>query len=204
MSSVSNSAHPGHALHHRAHAFIEGWRASQKLWQRDRASSLYEELEQLAAMAKDQGEAAIAASALELAVYLCSFVDNDTAPNPAQRQALERLINGLAATVAVSPARRAQRKASDADATRRQVFYLCREARELPGLEAQLRQQHCIVRSFHEPARLLLALDEVIPDVLLVDEAFVDGLHQLVAAVQSQSSAHRDPLLCLVLAEETC
>jgi len=203
LAPTEFSAHPGQVLHRRAHAFLEGWRASQKPWRRDRAWPLYEELERLTATAKDQGAAEIAASALELAVYLCSFVDNDTAPNPAQHQALDRLVSRFAATVDKKDAARTQREESVADGTRQQIFYLCSEARELPGLAEQLRQQHCIVRSFDEPARLILALDEVSPDALFVHEAFVDDVHRLVAEVQGKRSAHRDPTLCLVLAEET-
>ncbi len=190
-------------LRQHTHVFIKAWRTSLKQWQPDRASALYEELERLATIAEEQGAAAIAESALELAVYLCSFVDCDTAPNPAQRQGLERLIDRLAAAVGENSGGRMQSNARAVNAEHRQVFYLGSEAREVPGLAAQLGQQRCIVRPFRDPARLLLALDEVSPDVLLVDEAFVDCVHPLVAAVQRRRPAHRDPLLCLVLAEET-
>ncbi|GEM_PF-671176 len=206
-SSSASAAGAGgdRALRQRVQAFLEGWRSGLgQQWQSASASALYEELERLAALAEEQGAAELAAPALELTVYLCSFVDRDAAPNPAQRQELERLIERLAAATGETPAKRAQRKPAEAaDSSRRQVFYLRGESREIPGLAARLGQHGCIVRPFDERDRLLLALDEASPDILLVDEAFVAEVHALTEAVQRCRPAHKDAALCLVLAEET-
>ena len=90
QSSATAAGTGDRVLRQRMQAFLEGWRSGLgKQWQAAKASALYEELEQLSAMAEEQGAGEIAGPALELAVYLCSFVDRDTAPNPSQRQGLD-------------------------------------------------------------------------------------------------------------------
>ena len=156
-------------------------------------------------MAEEQAASEIAAPALELTVYLCSFVDGAAIPNPAQRQGLEQLIERLAAASGETTVRRSARKAAATtdDSTHRQVFYLRRDDRDLPGLASSLGKQGYIVRPFDERENLLHALEEVSPDVLLIDEAFVAEVHTLTEQVQRQRPVHKDPSLCLVLADET-
>lgn len=203
QSSATAAGTGDRVLRQRMQAFLEGWRSGLgKQWQAAKASALYEELEQLSAMAEEQGAGEIAGPALELAVYLCSFVDRDTAPNPSQRQGLDRLLDRLAAAAGDSPARRALKPSPTDDSGRRHVFYLREDASEIPGLAARLGQQGCIVRPFDERDRLVLALDEVSPDILLVDEAFVGEVHTITEAVQRRRPAHKDASVCLVLGAE--
>jgi PleD family two-component response regulator len=184
---------------------LDAWRNELGThWQGARASALYDELEQLAAHAGEQGARELAGPALELTVYLCSFIDRDAAPNPSQRQELERLLDRLAAAAGAATAKRAARKPTDSDeSASRQVFYLRSADREIGGLTSRLEQHGCIVRSFDERDRLLLALDQATPDILLIDEAFVAEVHTLTEAVQRRRPTHKDAALCLVLAEQT-
>jgi PleD family two-component response regulator/EAL domain-containing protein (putative c-di-GMP-specific phosphodiesterase class I) len=194
------------ALRQRAQTLVDGWRQTLgKEWQPESASALYDDLERLAAMAEEQAASDIAAPALELTVYLCSFVDGAATPNPAQRQGLEQLIERVAAASGETTARRSTRKAAAAtdDSAHRQAFYLRGNDRDLPGLASSLGKQGYIVRPFDERESLLHALEEVSPDVLLIDEAFVAEVHTLTEHVQRQRPAHKDPSLCLVLADET-
>jgi PleD family two-component response regulator/EAL domain-containing protein (putative c-di-GMP-specific phosphodiesterase class I) len=196
------------ALRQRTQTFVEGWRQTLgNEWIPERASAMYDDLERIAAMAEEQSASQIAGPALELTVYLCSFVDNGASPNSAQRQGLEQLIERLAAVGGETAARRGARKggsaAADEGASHRHLFYLRRNELDLPGLASALGKQGYIVRPFDEREVLLLALEEVSPDVLLIDEAFVPDVHALTEAVQRQRPSHKDPSLCLVLAEET-
>ena len=50
------------------------------------------------------------------------------------------------------------------------MYYLRHEESDLPGLATRLGQQGYIVRPFVECEQLLLALGEIGPDVLLVDD----------------------------------
>ena len=207
--SVALSAAAGkgdRALRQRAQSLVDGWRQTLgKEWQPERASSLYDDLERLTVMAEEQAASDIAAPALELTVYLCSFVDGAAAPNPAQRQGMEQLIERLASASGESTARRSARKAAATtyEGVHHEAFYLRRDDRDLPGLASILGKQGYIVRPFDERESLLHALEEVSPDVLLIDEAFVAEVHTLTDQVQRQRPAHKDPSLCLVLADET-
>jgi len=199
------------ALRQRTQDLVQAWRETlARNWQPEQASSIYESVERLAAMAEEQNATDISSPALELTVYLCSFVDGGARPTPSQRQGLEQLIDRLQAASGESAAQRGARKpaaaaasANAADSAHRHVFYLRRVEREIGGLASSLGQQGYIVRPFDEREALLHALDEVSPDVLLIDDAFVAEVHTLVDHVQRERPAHKDPTLFLVLAEET-
>lgn len=193
------------ALRHRAQGFVRDWRTSLgKHWRTELASALYEELEKLAQLAETQGDQEVADPLLELTVYLCSFVDRNSVPNAAQRQGLERLIDGLATVCGEGPLRQAVRKPAQAgESGHRQVFYLRGTTNEIAGLAARLGQQGSIVRPFDERDALLHALEDASPDVLLIDEAYIAEVHGVVETVQRLRPAHKEPALCLVLATET-
>ncbi|MDR3389824.1 MAG: response regulator [Rudaea sp.] len=205
-SKAAATASGDRALRQRTQTFVEGWR--QTLggdWIPERASAMYDDLERLAAMAEEQAASQIAGPALELTVYLCSFVDGGASPNPAQRHGLEQLIERLAAASGETAVRRNVRKAAAAtdDSANRHAFYLRSNERDVPGFATALGKQGYVVRPFQERESLLRAIEEVSPDVLLIDEAFVAEVHALTEAVQRQRPAHKDPSLCLVLADET-
>jgi DNA-binding response OmpR family regulator len=192
----------GRSLHDHVKVFLRHWGENLgegKPWRVHHAAALYEDLEALCAMAERENAAEIVEPALELAIYLCSFVDGDNAPNAAQRQGLEQLI-GLLAT-GVAGASRGQ--VMSAGAASRQVFYLRSDERELAGLAPRLGQGGCIVRPFHTRQLLLLAFDEITPDILIVDEGFIVDVHAITAAALRKRAAHRDPPLCIVLADAT-
>jgi PleD family two-component response regulator/EAL domain-containing protein (putative c-di-GMP-specific phosphodiesterase class I) len=203
LSSTTTPADAGSGeqdLRGRARAFLKAWRAGLRHWQPARALELYDELEQIAAHAEALDAGAISRSALELAVNLGSFTDTDTAPDVAQRENLERLLQRLAASVGESRAR------ADADVDRghrRQAFVLAPDGRGAPRFAEQLGQRGWLVRPFRETGPLLVALTQVSPDLLAVDEAFADRTHSLVAAMQRRRHPHSDPAVCVILAAET-
>ncbi|MEO8802102.1 MAG: response regulator [Rudaea sp.] len=205
--TVEDSAAPGsgdRALRQRVQRFVDDWRTTLgKNWQSERADALYEDLERLAAEAEAQSAIRIAGPALELVVYLCSFVDGAAIPNASQRQGLDRQIETLAAASGETAVRRTARKSTRSDeTTHRQAFYLRSAERDMPGLAAALGRQHYIVRPFESTQNLLHALEDICPDVLLIDDAFASEIHALSEAAQSRRPAHKDTLLCLVLGDE--
>ena len=206
--SNDKSATPAHgdrALRQRVQGFVDEWRQMLgKQWQPERVDALYEDLEHIATLAEKQAASQIAEPALELVVYLCSFVDGAAVPNAAQRQGLQELIQALAVASGETAVRRKVRKSPEQDdPANRQAFYLRTQDRDMKGLAGSLGKQHYIVRPFETPQALLAALEQVSPDVLLVDEAFAADLHALTEAVQRQRPAHKDMPLCLVLADDT-
>jgi PleD family two-component response regulator/EAL domain-containing protein (putative c-di-GMP-specific phosphodiesterase class I) len=137
-----------------------------------------------------------------LTAYLCTFADRNSRPNPAQLQGLERLIEQLAAAGGEKSARPSRKPAATAESAHRQVFYLRENASEIPGMAPRLGQQGSVVRPFDERDALLHALDEVSPDVVLIDDAFAAEINTIVEAVQRLRPAHKEPTLCLMLAVE--
>ena len=193
------------ALRQRTQAFVQAWRETlTRNWQPEHASAMYESVEKLSALAEEQGASDISGPALELTVYLCSFVDGGARPNPAQRQGLEQLIDRMQAASGEAPVQRSVRKpaAAVSDSAHRHVFYLRRDEREIAGLASSLGKQGYIVRPFDERESALHALEEVSPDVLLIDEDFLAEVHTLTEQVQRERPAHKDPTLCLLLAAE--
>ena len=209
VSEKTESQAPGgdRALRQRTQGLVQAWRETlTRSWQPEQASTMYESVERLASMAEEQGASEISGPALELTVYLCSFVDGGGQPTPSQRQGLEQLIDRLQAVSGEPAAQRSARKtpaaAAASESSHRHVFYLRGDAREMPGLASSLGKQGYIVRPFDEREALVHALEEISPDVMLIEEAFVTELHTLVEHVQRERPAHKDPVLCLLLAEE--
>ena len=207
---VESASGSDRALRQRVQSFVHDWRESlAKDWQPAQASAMYESIERLAAELEERAAQEMAEPALELTVYLCSFVDGAARPNPAQRQGLEQLVERLAkvsgesAPAAPGAAAPRARKTPVTDSSHRHAFYLRHDRDEVPGFAAALGKQGYIVRPFDERDALLNALEEASPDMLLVQEAFVAEVHALVEAIQRDRPPHKDPTLCLVLAEET-
>src|SRR4051812_44215508 len=114
-SAIAASGDRG--LRQRMQTLVQGWRGTlSKNWQPEQASAMYESIERLASQAEEQAATEISGPALELTVYLCSFVDGGAHPNPAQRQGLEQLIERLASASGESApqAQRSARKAAPA------------------------------------------------------------------------------------------
>jgi PleD family two-component response regulator/EAL domain-containing protein (putative c-di-GMP-specific phosphodiesterase class I) len=190
------------ALRRLTREFVSGWRELMRHeWNAERASSLHEEIEKLAAAADEKGASDIADPALELTVYLCSFVDGGVHPDAAQQRELQNLVELLAGAcgmtqTAATPAKNLP------EHKHWQVFYLRANSDDVQGLAAQLGQRGFVVRLCKDTRHLLLTLDTMSPDVLLVDEDFVADVHAIVEAVERKRPPHKDPALCLVLAKQ--
>src|SRR5688572_2991208 len=82
-------------LRARLKQFVGAWRdGHHDAWNPAIAIELHDELERIATQAESEGAEHVAGPALELVVYLCSFVEG-VAPNPRQREALAAMIERL-------------------------------------------------------------------------------------------------------------
>jgi DNA-binding response OmpR family regulator/EAL domain-containing protein (putative c-di-GMP-specific phosphodiesterase class I) len=188
-----------HSLRLQTRELVTGWRElMRREWNAERVSALHEEVEKLAAAADAKGVKEIADPALELTVYLCSFVDEGVHPDAAQQRELQALIDALASMCGMAPMLRMAHK-NLPEHRHGNVLYLRRNTEDIAGLAAQLGQRGYVVRSCKDSQHLLLTLDTLSPDVLIVDEAFVAELHPLIEAVERRRPPHKDPALCLVL-----
>lgn len=190
------------ALRQRLDSFVADWRASLgDHWDGAKAGLLHEELERINAEAEALDLAEVAVPTLELIVFLCSFVETGAIPSAVQRAALGSLVDGLAPSpVAPKPAPRVAKRAPSGN-VRGQVHYLAAPERVIDALAPTLGAQRFLVRPFETLAPLQLAMAESPPDVLLVDDAFVPQLHDLLEVMARAREAQRDPPVCLVLSE---
>jgi DNA-binding response OmpR family regulator len=97
MNSVRNPL--GTELQERADHWASRFRAMLDTgWLDGRAEALHEQLDALVIAADSQGEEALSAAALELSIYLCSFVDaHVSTPSTAQQLKMGQLADDLSA-----------------------------------------------------------------------------------------------------------
>ncbi|UXI66670.1 response regulator [Tahibacter amnicola] len=191
---------PERALRQRLDTFVGEWRTHLgQSWDSGRAGLLHEELERISEEAENLGVADIADPALELTVFLCSFAATGATPSAAQRQAMATMIDQLAPPPAKEVARPVKR-APVAD-IRGTAFYLCPPGREIEGLPPYLGSQRYVVRPFSAPEAMVSAFAEATPDLLLVEDSYVPQLHNVLEALARTREAHREPPVCIVLAE---
>jgi hypothetical protein len=82
-------------LRARLKQFVAAWRQGHRdAWNPAIAVDLHDEIERIATQAESEGAEHVAGPALELVVYLCSFVEG-VAPNASQREALAAMIERL-------------------------------------------------------------------------------------------------------------
>ncbi|MEO8671648.1 MAG: response regulator [Tahibacter sp.] len=189
------------ALRQRIDTFVAGWRSGlAEGWDAARASVLHEELEGIAAAADAQNLTELAEPAMELTVFLCSFVESSAMPSPVQRQSLDAMIERLGGMVA-KPVAKGSRRAAPVASVRGVVHYLRPPGREIEALPPFLGSQRFLVRPFEDPDGVVMAFSEGTPDLLLVDDAFVPQLHAVLDAATRAREAQREPPLCVVLSE---
>ncbi|MBS0556639.1 MAG: EAL domain-containing protein [Proteobacteria bacterium] len=106
MSGQDTTTHSGaqqHAreeLRERCLALVRRWQPlAQGGWDQVAARKLGEEIEQIADTSERLGLEDVNGSALELAAYLCSFVDDRLAPNARDLQRLADMVNRLGAVL---------------------------------------------------------------------------------------------------------
>jgi len=191
-----------YGLRRQTREFVAGWRELMRHeWHAEAVSALHEEIEKIAAAADESGAKEIADPALEMTVYLCSFVDEGVQPDATQQHELQSLVDVLADVCGMAPMLRMANKRLP-EHKHWHALYLRHNEEEIPGFVAHLGQRSFIVRQCRDLQHLLLTLDTLSPDVLVVDEAFIADLNGLVEAVERKRPPHKDPALCLVLARE--
>ena len=177
------------------HAMLErGWPLAE-------VAALHDDLDRIASAADGLHDTELAGAAVELSVYLCSFVEDGRSPDAGQRETLLRLGNALAggampaAATATVPASKPSRLA----------HLLC--VSDDSGLVAELslrlaeRQVAMTARSNVEDA--LCRPPEHAMHVVLVDQAQLDGLQRLERAALSLGGTAGRPLFAAVLRDNS-
>ncbi|HJU26544.1 MAG TPA: response regulator [Rhodanobacteraceae bacterium] len=165
-------------------------------WPLAEVAALHDDLDRIASAADGLGDSELATAAVELSVYLCSFVEDGRNPDAGQREKLLRLGNSLGGevdTTAVRPVLKA--------APSRLAHLLC--VSEDAGLAAELglrlaeRGVAMSARSTVDDA--LCRPPEHGMHVVLVDETQLDGLLRLERAALTLGGDAGRPLFAALL-----
>ena len=176
-------ARPGTALRVRLRNFVYAWRESlASCWDAEHAILLHEELELIAAESDQAGLAEIAEPALELAVYLCSFIDG-IEPSEGQWSAIRRQVAVLESACGLAPQAGASQKPAA-----RVVVYACPPARAIAGLAAALGREGYVLRPCADEWAARASIEQQRCDVLLVDASCAEGLPRLLGAADRYRS----------------
>ncbi|HNR92429.1 MAG TPA: EAL domain-containing protein [Dokdonella sp.] len=179
-------------------------------WDHHAARQLGEELDQIAETSERLGLININGSALELAAYLCSFIDDALEPNGAALERLAAMVNVLGATlgelsgapVAAVHALPTLPPAAPEGATA-SVLRLPRATclfgdtvRAAPGLAEALRERGYQVNTFDDIEALLGFLAVAVPGALLLDARMLRHIGRIRARItESLPDADHTPAL---------
>lgn len=184
-------------LSRRVFALAQSWEELQSAgWNAMAAAAQYEELEVIAALGEQGADRPLATRAVEMAVYLCTFVEGRLYPSNAQRARLNELLARLreAAEGAPDRARAARRREAD----QRRVICLRDPALDLPDLGVQLARRRCAVRWVDDAAAAVAEAERSAPDVLLVESGAIAPLAEVVAAIERGLGDAKGRVLCVV------
>lgn len=194
---VLGGLRPLAALRERVQTLVDSWEELQSgSWNAMAAAAQYEEIERIAGAAEQLGATEIAEPAVELTVYLCTFVESRLYPSNAQRARLAELVARLARAVA-GDGRVSRARPSAAE--RRAVIYLRAAASELPQLAAELGRRRYVVRPALDAAQAVAIAEEQPPDALVVDEAMIGELAELCERIDRLRSEARGHLVSVVV-----
>ncbi|MER3547262.1 MAG: hypothetical protein C4338_06520, partial [Rhodanobacteraceae bacterium] len=169
-------------------------------WPLAEVAALHDDLDRIASAADGLGDPELAEAAVELSVYLCSFVDDGRSPDTRQREKLLRLagaLGGMAAPAAASatvqpkPSRFSHLLCISADADL--VAELCLRVAER-GIAMTARSSVDDVLS--RPPEHAMHL-------VLVDQAQLDGLQRLERAALSLGAGAGRPLFAALLRDNS-
>jgi len=200
------------ALRERCLGLVRRWQPlARSGWDHAAAQHLGEELEQIAITSESMDLHVVNGSALELAAYLCSFIDDRLVPNEHDLDRLAGMVNALGSALselsgsatadvhALHPESAATHEVALADwpagqppVTRatastlrlpRTTCLLGESTRGSPGLVAALQERGYVVHEFGEIDDLLEFLGNAIPGALLLDARMLRYLGRIRARI---------------------
>src|SRR5687767_1832867 len=192
------------AMHHALGmpAGSENWRADMAAWCRDfrallarqwsdeEARAMFERIEAFSALAELIADRDVADATAELEVYLCAFADSDLRPDGAQRARLERLVGELESHLqAPGGAVESAAPADEPSAPRlHRVYYLRTPGRENAPLVQALRDRNVEVQMLDNVSTAISALENELPDAMVLDAAFLPDVQKLNQSGRRQSA----------------
>ncbi len=197
------------ALRERCLSLVRRWQPlARSGWDHHAARLLGEEIDQIATTSESLGLQEVNSSALELAAYLCSFIDDKLVPNENSLENLAGMVNTLGSALSelsgspqadvrslhgelvdaveakaaeVQPALAVADASSEPTWLPRTACLLGETARTAPGLAAALRERDYQVNEFDDLDGLLEFLRVARPGALLLDARALSQLGRIRA-----------------------
>jgi DNA-binding response OmpR family regulator/EAL domain-containing protein (putative c-di-GMP-specific phosphodiesterase class I) len=197
-STGASGSEASPSLRKRVEALVQSWAELQAgTWNATAAADQYEELERISSAAEADALREVAGSAVEAAVYLCTFVEGRLYPSNAQRAKLNEMIERLSAAADGGPRRSALPPNAASD--RRVVMYLRAAGTELPGLSEQLGRRRYVVMPCEDAAQATALAEQAAPDVLLVDSGSIAPLAEVIEAAERARGDAKGRAGCVVV-----
>ncbi|MBN8482456.1 MAG: response regulator transcription factor, partial [Xanthomonadales bacterium] len=196
------------ALRERCLGLVRRWQPlARSGWDHQAARQLGEELDQITTISERLDLPAVNGSALELAAYLCSFVDDQLVPNDNDLGRLAGMVNALGAALgelagtsrasvsalhvpaadatlpATAPGPAGERLRENRLHLPRATCLLGEAAHAAPGLSSALRERGYQVNEFDDVNALVRFLDVATPGALLLDARALRHLGRLRACL---------------------
>ncbi len=206
MNTTDNShtaSGPADAIHAWGVEWNQKFRAMlERGWPLAEVAALHDDLDRIASAADGLHDAELAGAAVELSVYLCSFVEDGRNPDAGQREKLLRLGSALAGNVAPVEAPAAA-PGSSKHSRLAHLLYVSEDAELVAELSLRLaeRQVAMTARSTVEDA--LSRPPEHAMHVVLVDQTHLDGLQRLERAALSLGGTAGRPLFAALLRDNS-
>jgi len=185
----------GAEWNHKFRAMLErGWPLAE-------VAALHDDLDRIASAADGLHDAELACAAVELSVYLCSFVEDGRSPDVSQREKLLRLGGALAGTAppAASPTAAPATKPSRLA----HLLYVSDDSELVAELSLRLAERQVAMTARSNVDDALCRPPEHGMHVVLVDQAQLDGLQRLERAALSLGGDAGRPLFAALLRDSS-
>ena len=172
-------------------------------------AELYRDVQALVALCDELSLEEIGEEAMNLEVYLCSFLDVVESPNAAHQEQIGKFLTKLGEVELPAPQELAEVKGpvpveASVRGDNRNVLLLGDSGEVIPGLGQALEQKEFRVQRFATADALLAQIENLASATLVIDEASIEIFHQECArtGLQIEVSAGRFPLV-VVSAQES-
>jgi len=170
-------------------------------WPLAEVAALHDDLDRIASAADGLHDSELAGAAVELSVYLCSFVEDGRNPDASQREKLLRLSGALAgdaaAAMTTSPA------VISKPSRLSHLLYVSEDAALVAELSLRLAERQVAMTARSNVDDALCRPPEHAMHVVLVDQAQLDGLQRLERAALNLGSSAGRPLFAALLRDNS-
>jgi len=171
-------------------------------WPLAEVAALHDDLDRIASAADGLHDSELAGAAVELSVYLCSFVEDGRNPDASQREKLLRLSGALAGntTAAEAPV---TAFVSSKPSRLAHLLYVSDDAALVAELSLRFAERQVAMTARASVDDALCRPPEHAMHVVLVDQAQLDGLQRLERAALNLGGSAGRPLFAALLRDSS-